>query len=173
MARFVSCTVLDELKQLFVALCITSLAKKNYPEIDKYFQKLDNAIGLSNDKFDIDLEYLEGLDEELDNTLGDSNTYKNRSPFGIYFQSELNKCTQYITELNIKKRTQHCKENIHFLPSLPTFLATHYIPICPLRSGIILGPSLFPNNARVTSTNAVAENWTRIVKLVYYRTNPN
>ena len=37
MARFVSCTALDELKQLFVALCITSLAKKNYPEIEDFF----------------------------------------------------------------------------------------------------------------------------------------
>ena len=81
----------------FAALCTTSLDKRNFPEIDKYFQKLDNAISLSNDKFDIDLEYLGGLYEELDNTLGDRNTNRNRSPFGIYFQSEPNKCSQYIT----------------------------------------------------------------------------
>ena len=75
MARMVSCTVFDEMNQLFISLCMTSLSKNLYPEIRKYFHKLDNAISICSEEFNVDLEYLPELDEELPNSLGDDNTY--------------------------------------------------------------------------------------------------
>ena len=51
-----------------------------------------------------------------------------------------------------------------YLPCLPEFLATHYMPINPLWSGLIVGPALFPEKVKVTLTNSIAENWMRIVK---------
>ena len=57
MARMVSCTVFDEMNQLFISLCMISLSKNLYPEIQKYFDKLDNAISISSEEFNVDLEY--------------------------------------------------------------------------------------------------------------------
>ena len=39
------------------------------------------------------------------------------------------------------------------------------MPICPLWKGLILGPQLYPNYASMTYTDAIAENWMRIVKI--------
>ena len=47
---------------------------------------------------------------------------------------------------------------------MPEFLTTHYMPICPLWTGLIIGPALFPGKVNVTFTNSIAENWMRIVK---------
>ena len=38
------------------------------------------------------------------------------------------------------------------------------MPICPLWTGLIIGPALFPGKVDVTFTNSIAENWMRIVK---------
>ena len=121
MARMVSCTVFDEMNQLFISLCMTSLSKNLYPEIQKYFDKLDNAISISSEEFNVDLEYLPELDEELPNSLGDGNTYRTRSPFGIHFQSELQNCMQVISKLESKKRVHHIETNLYFLPDFPKF----------------------------------------------------
>ena len=132
MARMVSCTVFDEMNQLFISLCMTSLSKNLYPEIQKYFDKLDNAISISSEEVNVDLEYLPELDEELPNSLGDGNTYRTRSPFGIHFQSELQNCMQVISRLESKKRVHNLETNLYFLPDFPKFLVTYYMPICPL-----------------------------------------
>ena len=151
MARMVSCTVFDEMNQLFISLCMINLSKNLYPEIQKYFDKLDNAISISSEEFNVDLEYLPELDEELPNSLGDGNTYRTRSPFGIHFQS-------VISKLESKKRKHNIQTNLHFLPDFSKFLVTYYMPICPLWSGLILGPQLYPNYPSMTYTNAIAEN---------------
>ena len=39
------------------------------------------------------------------------------------------------------------------------------MPLCPLWSRLILGPKIYPNYASMTYTNAIAENWMRIVKV--------
>ena len=38
------------------------------------------------------------------------------------------------------------------------------MPICPLWTGLIIGPSKFPGKVNVTFTNSIVENWMRIVK---------
>ena len=173
MARMVSCTVFDEMNQLFISLCMTSLSKNLYPEIQKYFDKLDNAISISSEEFNVDLEYLPELDEEFPNSLGDGNTYRTRSPFGIHFQSELQNCMQAISQLESKKRVHNLETNLYFLPDFPKSLVTYYMPICPLWSGLILGPQLYPSYPSMTYTNAIAENWMRIVKITILKMNPN
>ena len=74
-----------------------------------------NAISISSEEFNIDLEYLPELDEDLPNSLGDGNTYRTGSPFGIHFQSELQNCMQVISELESKKRVRNIETNLYFL----------------------------------------------------------
>ena len=48
-------------------------------------------------------------------------------------------------------------------PDLPEYLVTHYMPICPLWTGMIIGPTLFPGKLVVTFTNSIVESWVKIV----------
>ena len=47
---------------------------------------------LNEEDIDIEFEYVAELDEEYINDMGDSNSYKSKSPFGRYFNSVLIKC---------------------------------------------------------------------------------
>ena len=38
------------------------------------------------------------------------------------------------------------------------------MPICPLWTGVIIGPTLFPGKLDVTFTNTIVENLIKIVK---------
>ena len=97
--------------------------------------------------------------------MGDSKTYKSRSPFGKHFQIELMNCKRLVGIFEMEEQNENTPKNNYYFPDLPSFLVTHYMPVCPLWSGLILGPSLYPGQCHVTSTNAIAENWMRIVKI--------
>ena len=101
--------------------------------------------------------------------MGDSNSYKSKSPFGRYFNSVLIKCQERIDDLKIQHKDDDdsfLEDNDNFfLPQLPNFLVTHYMPICPLWTSSILGPVMVPNGSDVRYSNAVAENWMRILKI--------
>ena len=163
-ARLVACTSFDEFEQLFTALCMICLAKNIYPEIVQYISKVQKAINFNEDDIDDVFEYVAELDEELTNDMGDSNSYKSKSPFGRYFNNVLVTCQERIKHLEIQHESTF-EDNEYFLPRLPTFLATHYIPICPLWTSLILGPVLVPNESNVRSSNAIVENWMRILKI--------
>ena len=166
MARLVACTNIGEFEQLFTALCMVCLAKRIYPEIQQYISKIEKAIKSKEEDIDEDFDYIAELDEELTNDMGDSNSYKSKSPFGRYFNGVLIKCQERIYHLEIMHKTTSLVENDnYFLPRLPTFLATHYIPICPLWTSLILGPVMAPNESDVRSSNAIVENWMRILKI--------
>ena len=63
------------------------------------------------------------------------------SPFGRYFNNVLVTCQERIKHLEIQHESTF-EDNEYFLPRLPTILATHYIPICPLWTSLILDPVL-------------------------------
>ena len=65
---------------------------------------------------------------------------------------------------NLSKNTPLEENNTYYCSNLPEFLATNYMSICPLWTGLIIGPSKFPEEVNATFTNSVAENWMRIVK---------
>ena len=137
MARLVvACTNFDEFEHLFNALCMVCLAKTIYPEIRNYFYKIEKAIESKEEDIDIEFEYVAELDEEYINDMGDSTSYKSKSPFGRYFNSVLIKCQERIDDLKIQHKNDDysfLEDNDHFLlPQLPNLLVTHYMPICPL-----------------------------------------
>ena len=164
-AILVACTSFEEFEQLFTALCMICLAKNIYPEIVQYISKVQKPINFNEDDIDDVFEYVAELDEELTNDMGDSNGCKSKSPFGRYFNNMLVTCQERIKQLEIQHESTF-EDDEYFLPRLPTFLATHYIPICPLWTSLILGPVLVPNKSHVRSSNAIVENWMRIMKIV-------
>ena len=111
------------------------------------------------------MDYLSEIDEELYNELGDSMTYKNKSPFGRHFDSILQKSNSFVQDLQTRRQTTPLEVNSrYFLPDLPEYLVTHYMPICPLWTGMIIGATLFPGKLDVTFTNSIVGNWMKIVK---------
>ena len=136
-----------------------------YPEVEQYIKKIENAIFHANENYELGMDYLSEIDEELYNELGDSMTYKNKSPFGRHFDSILQKSNSFVQDLQTRRQTTPLEVNIrYFLPNLPEYLVTHYMPICPLWTGMIIGATLFPGKLDVTFTNSIVENWMKIVK---------
>ena len=130
-----------------------------------YIEKLENAIYQIDENYELEIEYLTEIDEEMPNEMGDSISYRRKFPFGKHFDSILKKCKRYVQKLESQQKITLLGENYgYYLPSLPEFLTTHYMPICPLWTGLIIGPALFPGKVNVTFTNSIAENWMRIVK---------
>lgn len=165
MARITSCTTLEEVDQLFTSLCISCLSRMRYPEVEQYIKKLENAIFHCNENHELGMDYLSEIDEELSNELGDCMTYRNKSPFGKHFDSILQKSKSFVQDLQTRPQTISLEVNHrYYLPDLPGFLVTHYMPICPLWTGVIIGPTLFPGKLDVTFTNSIVENWIKIVK---------
>ena len=112
--------------------------QKLYPEVQQYISILEKAINFE-EQVDVKIEYLAELDEELPNELGDSLTYKSKSPFGRHFENILTTCQTLINQLDVKYAgSSKLRYNLFFLPKLSIFLATHYMPICPLWTGFIL-----------------------------------
>ena len=48
------------------------------------------------------MDYLSEIDEELSNELGDSMTYRNKSPFGRHFDSILQKSNSFVQNLQTR-----------------------------------------------------------------------
>ena len=166
MARMIDCESLEEIDQIFDALIISCSTRKIYPEIKDYITKLENVITFKKEQVDLDVDYIDDLDEELHNDLGDGSTYKNRSPFGKHFTNSLTRCQYFISELEDKYvHTLHFEDNnIFFHPKWPEFLTTHYMPICPLWTGTVLVRVLPSWQKDNRYSNAIIENWMRIVK---------
>ena len=59
---------------------------------------LEKAINGEEEREYLAIDYLEDLNEELPNDLGDSLTYKRKFPFGKYFERELTDCQDFIVE---------------------------------------------------------------------------
>ena len=83
MARLISCTTLDELDQLFTSLCMLCFSSVRNKEIENYISKLENAIlCYSDEEYELEMEYITQIDEELPNEIGDGLTYRKNPPLG-------------------------------------------------------------------------------------------
>ena len=90
------------------------------------------------------------------------NLMKDRSPFGKHFINISQQC-----DINVSSQHNTGEANPYHYPDLIGYLLTYYLPILPLWSGIILGPHRMSVDGKKYShySNAIAENWMRIVKI--------
>ena len=85
---------------------------------------LEKAIDYDEEQVDMEIGYLAELDEELPNELGDSITYKTKSPYGRHFQNILTTSQALINQLDIKHvGSSKLRDNFFFLPKLPIFFS--------------------------------------------------
>ena len=93
----------------------------------------------------------------------DSKTFREKSPFGKHFVNIARFCKTWIDNNHGKKEDP----NLCYILELIEYLLTYYLPILPLWSGIVIGPTsvLDKNKNNIIFSNAIVENWMRIVKL--------
>ena len=121
------------------------LSRRKFPEINLHVNTIENALRFREEEVIIEFDYLDEIDEELANDFGDFKSYRDRSPFGRYFDTLLRKCQERINEFEIRYKTTYFDENkSYYLPGLPDFLVIYYMPICPIWSSLILGPVMSP-----------------------------
>ena len=65
-------------------------------------------------------------------------TYREKSPFGRHYELKYNKCRSFINDNEKDYEITKSKSNICFSPGIIEFVLTHYMPLLPLWSGIIL-----------------------------------
>ena len=102
MARLINSVSFEEINSIFFALCICASAQKIYPEVQQYFKILENLINYDEQQTHAEIDYLSELDEKLPNELGDSLTYKSKSPFGRHFENILKTCQTLVNQFEIK-----------------------------------------------------------------------
>ena len=89
---------------------------------------------------------------------------KDKSPFGKHFVQISQQCE---FNISISKQRNTREANPYYYPDLIGYLLTYYLPVLPLWSGVIFGlhrMSIGGNNYSHYS-NAIAENWMRIIKI--------
>ena len=113
------------------------------------------------------------MNEDINIQNNDSKLLKEKSPFGRYFVNIAKNCEIDINK-NLVKRSI---KNPCYFPDLIDYLLTYYLPILPLWSGIILGHhGTSVGNVEKDYchySNAIIENWMRIVKIDILQSKTN
>ncbi|KAI6648693.1 hypothetical protein LOD99_7919 [Oopsacas minuta] len=159
----VRCTNITQISCVFTSLCYVFKSKYMNEHVLSNIKTLEYYISDSYSDLDDTNESL--YDEDCDNDpidIKDGKTLRDRSPFGKHFAYISKQCENAINN----NHTKTFDSNPCYYPSLIEYILTYYLPILPLWSGIILGPhSLSVGNNYSYYSNAIVENWMRIVKL--------
>ena len=70
-------------------------------EIEKFISRLENAILChSDEKYELEMEYITQMDEELPNEMGDGLTYRKNPPLGSTLILSLKSATAMLQKIN-------------------------------------------------------------------------
>ena len=163
----IRCADLSLISNVFNSLCNVFLNKFGTDNLKTHLLNLESFIcdGSSN----ICDENSEFEYDEISDPSSESKTYRDRSPFGKYFSHIYETCRSSIStynEGNLNNININDNKNPYYYPGIIDYLLTYYLPLVPLWSGIILGPATIGTDNKITHfSNAVAENWMRVVKI--------
>ena len=164
--RMVNCNQMDEIDQIFGLLCYILCCKKQTSAYCNMLNQLEEWV-----KGDITITSNAPEEFESDTDVHVNGvTYREKSPFGRHFE------LVYINTLNTLSEMENVSQSnspnsISYSPQIIQFLLTYYMPLLPLWSGIIL--STVNSEASSTDSNAIAENWFRIVKHSIFNSETN
>ena len=157
--RMVKCKQIDEINQIFGLLCYVLCCKKQTSAYCNMLNQLEECV-----KGDITVSSNapEEFEDETDVHLNGV-TYREKSPFGRHFELIYHNILDSLSE--VENVSQPDPNSVSYSPQIIQFLLTYYMPLVPLVpwwSGIIL--STVNSKGSPTDSNAIAENWFRIVK---------
>ena len=156
---------ITSINKLFQSLCYVFMSHSLSAEAKTHIHLLETYISNENVDFLETSEYLEEeyMDDNNHIENKDSKTFREKSPFGKHFVNIARFCKTWIDNNHGKKEDSNpCN-----IPELIEYLLTYYSPILPLWSGIVIGPTSVSdkNKNNIIYSNAIVENWMRIVKL--------
>ena len=143
----VKCKQIDEINQIFGLLCYVLCRKKQTSAYCNMLNQLEKCV-----KGDITVSSnaAEELEDETDVHV----------TFGRYFELIYHNILDSLSE--VENVPQPDPNSVSYSPQIIQFLPTYYMPLVPMWSGIIL--STVNSKGSPTDSNAIAENWFRIVK---------
>ena len=166
-------------KHLTLHVFAVILKAKSMQEINRVFVGLSNILSIQyyNDTVSSSLVELNGLvrgdmlyqldyvepPEDDSTQVENATTYRAKSPFGRHFDSLVYK------NRNDVKTDKISMLNGCYCPDIFEYLLTYYMPILPLWTGIILSQT--GDEEETKASNAIAENWFRIVKHPIFESN--
>ena len=159
---------------VFSALCMVFKSRYSSETVIENIKILESYICGTSLEFPDNTEIINEEDISYDN-LGDVKTgklMKDKSPFGKHFVQISQQCE---FNINISKQRNTGEANPYYYPDLIGYLLTYYLPVLPLWSGVIFGlhrMSIGGNNYSHYS-NAIAENWMRIIKIAILNSKCN
>ncbi|KAI6647066.1 hypothetical protein LOD99_8903 [Oopsacas minuta] len=136
----VRCTNITQISSVFTSLCYVFKSKYINEHVLTNIKTLEFYISDSYSDLDDTNESL--YDEDSDNDpidIKDGKTIRDRSPFGKHFAYISKQCENAINN----NHTKAFDSNPCYYPSLIEYILTYYLPILPLWSGVILGPTVF------------------------------
>ena len=164
----VKCKQIDEINQIFGLLCYVLCCKKQTSVYCNMLNQLEECV-----KGDITASFnsssaAEEFEDETDVHVNGV-TYKEKSPFGRHFELIYHKFLDSLSE--VENVSQPDPNSVSYSPQIIQFLLTYYMPLVPLWSEIIL--STVNSKGSPTDSNAIAENWFRIVKHSIFTSETN
>ena len=156
---------MEEIKLVFESLCYLL-----YSEVSSSYvrESLVNLEGLIKGEIKIDTFHPETFDEDSI-TREICETYRKKSPFGRYFDKLFNTCRNMIKLAPQNEKDMNKNKNTFYYPEILDYLMTYYFPLLPFWTGIILCQI----NDATTDSNAMIENWFRIVKYSIFKSETN
>ena len=163
LGTMVQSTKINEIDLLFESLCYLLGSEFMLPIVSSSMLDLE---ALVRGIIEINDKVPELIDEESV-VKENSETYRQRSPFGKHFDKIYIKC---LDQIRADKGSVSIK-NVSYYPNLLEYLLTNYLPILPFWTGIII--SKIRQDRIHTDSNAIVENWFKIVKYDIFKSEIN
>ena len=159
----VKSTDLSKINNVFDSLCFVFCSKVRNTKTNFHISKLESFIFNNNPEIS-DFSEPECMDDiPISNNKANS-TYRQKSSFGKHFVRILECCQEELNDVDHFSNSS--ESNPCYNPEIIEYLLTYYLPILPLWSGIILGNRNIESRYNMTHySNAIVENWMRIIKL--------
>ena len=153
--RMVNCRQMNEINQLFGLICYILCSKK---QTSVYCHKLNQLEECIKSEIIVSNDVPNEFEDETE-VKSNAITYREKSPFSRHFELIYRNTLVSISEL---EHNSQLDLSVSYNPHIIEFLLTYCMPLLPLWSGIILCTVSSSENA--TDSNAIVENWFRIVK---------
>ena len=166
----IKCTEMPLLTKFFSSLCNVFLSKFSTESLKYHFLNIESCI--CNKSCHLNDENSDFEHDDINGSSPESRTYRAKSPFGRYFSHIYETCRNTILMDNASSSKNNDNKNDYYYPEIIDYLLTYYFPIIPLWSGIILGSVTTGSDNKISHfSNAIAENWMRVVKIDILHSN--
>ena len=154
-----------EINLVFTSLCYLLSSEIMSSTVNRSLLDLEVIVKGEMEINDFQQEQIDKESKFMENGL----TYRKQSPFGRHFDTLYNNCLDKIQSEDASRLNKIV--HLSYFPDILEYLLTYYFPIIPFWTGIIL--STVRVSEKTTDSNAIVENWFKIVKHSIFKSETN